>query len=64
MEVLFEHQGESLPVSEEVVKAAAQNLGFFGYKIMKVLFQHQGESLPVSEEVVKAAAGSSHSPLK
>ena len=40
MEVLLQHQGESLPVSEEVVKAAAENTGFHGYKIMEVLLQH------------------------
>ena len=48
---------ESLPVSGEAVKAAAENTGQFGYKTMEVLLQHRGGSLPVSDEVVKAAAG-------
>ena len=40
MELLLQHQRESLPVPEEVVKAAAWNTGLYGYKIMEILFQH------------------------
>ena len=62
MELLLQHQRESLPVSGEAVKAAAGNTGQFGYKIMKVLLQHRGKSLPVTDEVVKIAVEPSHSP--
>ncbi|OGM40074.1 hypothetical protein ABOM_011276 [Aspergillus bombycis] len=56
MEVLYQHQGTGLPVSEEVVKAATGNKGLHGPQIVEVLFRHQEDNLPVSEEVVKAAA--------
>ena len=47
MELLLWHRRESLPVSDEMVNAAAGNFQY-GYKIMKLLFQHQAKSLPVS----------------
>ncbi|XHG03009.1 hypothetical protein AWENTII_006331 [Aspergillus wentii] len=53
---LLLHRGESLPVSEDVVKAAAANGGSIGYEIMQLLLEHQGESPLVSKDVVKAAA--------
>ncbi|KAL3248974.1 hypothetical protein ABHI18_011827, partial [Aspergillus niger] len=53
--ILLQRLQEMLPVSEEVVKAAAANV-YRGHEIMQLLFQHHGDKLPVSEEVVKAAA--------
>jgi hypothetical protein len=55
MQILLEHQdqGENLPISEEVVKAAAMNSGDNGLEIKQLLFDQRGENLPVSQEVVK-----------
>ncbi|KAE8394461.1 HET-domain-containing protein [Aspergillus alliaceus] len=53
---LLLHRGESLPVSEDVVKAAAANEGKHGHKVMQQLLEHCGRSLPVSEDVIKTAA--------
>ncbi|KAL4894478.1 heterokaryon incompatibility protein-domain-containing protein [Aspergillus ambiguus] len=56
MELLFHHRGKSLPITEDVVQAAAGNPEH-GSSTMKLLFENFRESLPVTEEVVKAAAG-------
>jgi hypothetical protein len=57
MELLLQQRGESLLISEEVVKAAAENRGFDGPETMEVLLQYRRQSLPITEKVVKAAAG-------
>ena len=53
--ILLQRLQDKLPVSEEVVKAAAANEEQ-GHEIMQLLLEHRGDKLPVSEEVVKAAA--------
>ncbi|KAB8253517.1 heterokaryon incompatibility protein-domain-containing protein [Aspergillus pseudonomiae] len=53
---LLQHCGESLPISEDVVKAAAVNEGSSGSQIIQQLCEHFRKSLPISEDVVKAAA--------
>lgn len=50
------YQQDNLSLSEDMVKAVAENEGACGYIIMELLFQLQGKSLPFSEEVVKVAA--------
>ncbi|KAI3059124.1 hypothetical protein CBS147343_9998 [Aspergillus niger] len=63
--ILLQRLQDKLPVSEEVVKAAAANEGTFpqkntGFKVMQLLLEHRGDKLPVSEEVVKAAAANGY----
>lgn len=57
MLLLFQHQGESLQMTEELIPAAAGDHGLLGFQIIEALFQHQGENPPVFEELIKAAAG-------
>ncbi|KAB8223712.1 heterokaryon incompatibility protein-domain-containing protein [Aspergillus novoparasiticus] len=57
---ILEHllqQREGLLISEEVVKAAAENTGFDGPETIEVLLKYRGQGLPITEKVVKAAAG-------
>ncbi|BCR96682.1 HET domain-containing protein [Aspergillus luchuensis] len=53
--ILLQRLQEMLPISEEVVKAAAANYRQ-GYEIMQLFLEHRGNKLPVSDEVVKTAA--------
>ncbi|CAG7991962.1 unnamed protein product [Penicillium salamii] len=53
LDLLFKHRAESLPITEEVLKAVAQNQSTFN---VKALSEHRRERLPVSEEVLKLAA--------
>ncbi|PWY80195.1 HET-domain-containing protein [Aspergillus eucalypticola CBS 122712] len=57
MQSLFPSERNDLSISEEMVKAVAENEGPCGYIIMELLFQLQGSSLPITKEVVEAAAG-------
>ncbi|CAJ2507138.1 Uu.00g083240.m01.CDS01 [Anthostomella pinea] len=54
MALLLDRRGDKLPVTEEVVKAAAGNWN--GKQVMTLLFDQRGDEVPVTEEVVKAAA--------
>ncbi|KAK4146693.1 heterokaryon incompatibility protein-domain-containing protein [Dichotomopilus funicola] len=56
MQFLFQKRGDKLPITNEVVQAAAANYQF-GYRVLQLLFEKRGERLPVSEQVVAAAAG-------
>ena len=44
IELLLQHRGDSLPISAEVVKAAAGNSRQHGPQIMELLLQHRGDS--------------------
>ncbi|RAK82841.1 HET-domain-containing protein, partial [Aspergillus costaricaensis CBS 115574] len=55
LRLLIEQGEESLPVSEEVVKAAAGCV--FGHESLELLLQCGEKSIPISEEVIKVAAG-------
>ncbi|RDH27108.1 heterokaryon incompatibility protein-domain-containing protein [Aspergillus welwitschiae] len=61
VERLLSQGGTKIPITEGLVKAAAENTSLGGHEIMEVLFQHQGASLPISEDVVKTAAGNTGS---
>lgn len=53
---LLQHQGKSLPVSEDVLKiAAAANHGICAYETVSALPKHQGENDSVSQEEYKIA---------
>ncbi|KAK6814106.1 hypothetical protein RU639_010147 [Aspergillus parasiticus] len=56
MKLLLDQRGESLLISEEVVKAAAENRGLEGPEVVEILLQYRGQSLPITEKVIKAAA--------
>ncbi|PYH32067.1 uncharacterized protein BO87DRAFT_417513 [Aspergillus neoniger CBS 115656] len=55
LRLLIEQGEESLPVSEEVVKAAAGCVT--GNESLELLLQYGEKSIPISEEVIKVAAG-------
>jgi Ankyrin repeats (3 copies) len=57
MALLFDRRGDQLPITEEVVKAAARNGGNGNWEVMALLFDRRGDQIPITEEVVKAAAG-------
>lgn len=56
MEHLLYQSGAEIPITEGLLKEAAENNnGCYGYEAMKLLFQHQRNALSISE-VVKTAA--------
>ena len=57
MTLLLDRRGDDIPITEEVVKAAAGNQES-GNKVMTLLLDRRGDDIPITEEVVKAAARS------
>ncbi|KAK4173538.1 ankyrin domain protein, partial [Triangularia setosa] len=56
--LLLDRRGDKIPVTEEVLKAAAGNW-WNGRELMALLLDRRGDHIPITEEVVKAAAGNS-----
>ncbi|KOC16556.1 putative 4-coumarate:CoA ligase [Aspergillus flavus AF70] len=60
VELLIRYRGESQPITEDVVKAAAMNYESYhedsGLQTMGVLLKHRAKDLPISDDVVSAAA--------
>ncbi|TGO23572.1 hypothetical protein BPAE_0128g00240 [Botrytis paeoniae] len=50
---LFQKKGDQIPITEEVLKAAAGNGGWFAIAIMLILFEKFGDQFPITEETLK-----------
>jgi chaperonin cofactor prefoldin len=60
MTLLLDRWGADVPVTAEVVEAAAANY-HSSKEVMALLFDRRGADIPITAEVVKAAAGNYHS---
>jgi tetratricopeptide (TPR) repeat protein len=61
--LLLNQKGDQIQITEEVVKAAAENEKR-GLEVMTLLLDQRGTQIQITEEVVKAAAGNSWSGLE
>jgi hypothetical protein len=60
MTLLLERRGDGVPVTEEVVKAAAGNEES-GEGVMTLLLKQRGDGVPIIEKAVKAVIDNKHS---
>lgn len=58
MQLLLEQRGESVPITEEVVKAAVHN-NRSGKEVIELLLERRGNDIQITEEVVEVVARNS-----